>query len=131
MIETYKTNDTNIALVAMGTICSTIKDIIDELRKKGRKIGLIKVKTFRPFPEQDITQAAKNLKRIAVLDRNISLGQQGALYTDIKAALKDSSTIINSFIVGLGGRDVTPDTIMQAINKTSKSKKPINEWLMK
>ena len=131
LIEAYKTKDADIAIVAMGTVCSTTKDIVDELRKKGKKVGLIKIKTFRPFPEQDILEAAKNLKAIAVLDRNISLGQEGALYSEIKAALKNCKTIVNSFIVGLGGRDVTPDTIKTALDKTSKSKKPIKEWLMK
>jgi pyruvate ferredoxin oxidoreductase alpha subunit len=129
LIEAYKTAGAEIIVVAMGTICSTTKDIIDELRKKGKKVGLIKIKTFRPFPEEDIISAAKNAKALAVLDRNISLGQDGALYSEIKAALKDCTINVNSFIVGLGGRDVTPDTIKTAIEK-SKSKTPIKEWLM-
>ena len=115
----------------MGTICSTAKDLVDDMRKKGKKVGLIKIKTFRPFPEQDIIEAVKNLKAIAVLDRDISLGQQGAVYTDIKAALKDCKTRVDSYIVGLGGRDVRPDTIKTALDKTMKSKKPVNEWLLK
>ncbi|MBW2995807.1 pyruvate ferredoxin oxidoreductase [Candidatus Woesearchaeota archaeon] len=129
LIEAYKTNGAEIIIVAMGTVCSTTKDIIDELRKKGKKVGLIKIKTFRPFPEADIINAAKGAKALAVLDRNISLGQDGALYSEIKAALKDCSIIVNSFIIGLGGRDVTPDTIKTAIDK-SKSKTPIKEWLL-
>lgn len=130
LIEEYKTKDADYAVVAMGTVCSTAKDLVDNLRKKGKKVGLIKVKTFRPFPEEDIINASKHLKAIAVLDRDISLGQQGALYTDIKAALNGCNTIVNNFIVGLGGRDVRPETIMTALDKTMKSKKPINEWLM-
>ncbi|MBR9691981.1 pyruvate ferredoxin oxidoreductase [Candidatus Woesearchaeota archaeon] len=130
LIEAYKTKDADIAVVAMGTICSTTKDVVDELRKKGRKVGLIKIKTFRPFPEADILDATKNLKAIAVLDRNISLGQEGAVYSEIKAVLKDCKTRADSYIVGLGGRDVTPNTIKTAIDKTSKSKNPIKEWLM-
>jgi pyruvate ferredoxin oxidoreductase alpha subunit len=131
LIETYKTKDADYAIVAMGTICSTTKDIVDELRKKGKKVGLIKIKTFRPFPEQDIIEAAKHLKAIAVLDRDISLGQEGALFSEIKSSLKDCKVIVNSFIAGLGGRDVTPDTIKTAFDKTAKSKKPIKEWLLK
>ena len=131
LIESYKTKNADVVIVAMGTICSTTKDIVDELRAKGKKVGLIKIKTFRPFPEKDIIETVKGVKALAILDRNISLGQEGAVYTDIKAALKDSKITINSFIVGLGGRDVTPNTIMEAINKTLKSKKPIKEWLLK
>ncbi|MEE9526007.1 MAG: pyruvate synthase subunit PorA [Candidatus Woesearchaeota archaeon] len=130
LIEAYKTKGADTIVVAMGTICSTTKDIIDELRKKGKKVGLIKIKTFRPFPEEDIIAAAKGARALAVLDRNISLGQDGALYSEIKAALKDCKINVNSFIVGLGGRDVTPNTIKTAIDK-SKSKLPIKEWLMK
>jgi len=131
LIEAYKTEDADYAIVAMGTICSTAKDTIDQLRKKGRKVGLIKVKTYRPFPEKDIIEATKNLKAVAVLDRNISLGHDGALYTDVKAALKDCKIIVNNFIVGLGGRDVRPETIITAFDETSKSKIQIKKWLMK
>ena len=130
LIELYKMDDANYAVVAMGTVCSTAREVVDELRAKGKKVGLIKIKTYRPFPEQDIKNAIKKLKAIAVLDRDISLGHDGALFTDIKAALKDSKTIINSFIVGLGGRDVTPATITTAINKTIRAKGEIKEWLM-
>jgi pyruvate ferredoxin oxidoreductase alpha subunit len=129
LIEAYRTKGADIIVVAMGTVCSTTKDIVDELREKGKKVGLIKIKTFRPFPEEDILQTVKGAKAIAILDRNISLGQDGALYSEIKAALKDCKINVNSFIVGLGGRDVTPDTIKAAIDR-SKAKTPIKEWLL-
>jgi pyruvate/2-oxoacid:ferredoxin oxidoreductase alpha subunit len=90
---------------------------------------VIKVRTFRPFPEHDLLEAIKSLKGVAVLDKNISLGQQGALYTDLKAVLKDSKTVINSFIVGLGGRDVASCHIEEALLRTIKSKESVIEWL--
>jgi len=113
----------------MGTVCGTARHVVDEMKKKGHKVGLIKIRTFRPFPEHDLLEATKKLKGVAVLDKNISLGQQGALYTDLKAVLKNSKTIVNSFIVGLGGRDVTSCHIEEALLRTIKSKKPIIEWL--
>jgi len=124
LIELYNMKDAEYAVVAMGTICSTSREVVDELRKKGKKVGMIKVKTFRPFPEADIIDAAKNLKGLAILDRDISMGQDGALYSDIKAALKDSDVMINNFIVGLGGRDVTPSTISTSLEKTMAAKNP-------
>lgn len=130
LIELYKVEDAEYAIVAMGTVCSTTREIVDELRKQGKKVGLIKVKTYRPFPEQEIKQATKNLKAIAVLDRDISLGYHGALFTDIKSALKDCRIIINNFIVGLGGRDMTPKMIKTAFEKTISSTASIKEWLM-
>lgn len=131
LIELYRMNDAEYAIMAMGTVCSTSREVVDELRKKGKKIGLIKVKTYRPFPENEIIKAAKSLKAIAVIDRDISLGHEGALYTDVKAALKSNNIIINSFIAGLGGRDVKPETIIEAVEKTMKSKTEVREWLMK
>ena len=129
LIELYKMDDADYAVACMGTVCGTARSVIDEMRKNKYQVGLIKVKAFRPFPEHDLLEAAKNLKGIAVLDRNISLGQQGALYTDLKSALKDSKAVVNSFIVGLGGRDVTSAHIEEALMQTIKSKKPIIEWL--
>lgn len=129
LIELYKMDGAQHAVVGMGTICGTARHVVDELRKKGYKVGLIKVRAFRPFPEHDLIEAARSLKGIAVLDRDISLGQQGALYTDLKAALKGSNAVVNSFIVGLGGRDVTSCHIEEALLRTIKSKEAIVEWL--
>jgi pyruvate ferredoxin oxidoreductase alpha subunit len=129
LIEMYKMDDAKFAVACMGTVCGTARHVVDEMRKQGHKVGLIKVRTFRPFPEHDLLEAAKNLKGIAVLDKNISLGQQGALFTDLSAALKDSRTTVNSFIAGLGGRDVASCHIEEALLRTIKSKEPIVEWL--
>ncbi|MBD3354413.1 pyruvate ferredoxin oxidoreductase [Candidatus Woesearchaeota archaeon] len=131
LIEEYKIKGADYAIVAMGTVCSTTKDIVDELREKGKKVGAIKIKTFRPFPEKDILDATKNLKAVAVLDRNISLGQEGALYSEMKAAMKNCKTKIHSFIIGLGGRDVTPDMIKKIFSKISRIKNPVKEWVLK
>ena len=127
LIELYKMEDAEYAVVAMGTICSTAREVIDNFRKNEIKVGLIKVKTYRPFPEAEILEATKNLKSMAVLDKNISLGNHGALYTDIRATMKDCKTKISNFIVGLGGRDVTPEIISETINKSMKEE--VQEWI--
>lgn len=129
LLELYRMDDAKYAVVCMGTVCGTARYVVDEMRKRGQKVGLIKIMSFRPFPEHELLEATKNLKGIAVLDKNISVGQQGALYTDLKAILKDSKTTINSFIVGLGGVDVTRCHIEEALIKTIRSKKPVVEWL--
>ncbi len=130
LIELYQMKDAEYAVVGMGTLCSTAREVVDNLRKEGKRVGMIKVKAYRPFPEEDILDAVKNLKAIAVLDRNISLGHNGALHTDIKAALKpNNNLIVNNFIMGLGGRDITPEMIAKAINKTIESKQEVREWL--
>jgi len=129
LIEEFMLKDAEYAVIAMGTITATARYVVEELRKQGKKVGLIKVKTFRPFPEKDIVNAAKNLKGIAILDRDISFGQHGALFSEIRSALQHKDIIINSFICGLGGRDVTPDHIKTAFDKTMKAKETIIEWL--
>lgn len=128
LIEGYKLNDAEYAIAAMGTVCGTIRVAVDELRKKGIKAGLLKIKTFRPFPEEEIINATKKLKAIAVIDKNISLGQQGALFSEMKAIV-DNKIITNSFITGLGGKDITPEMIKNLVDKTIKTKKGIIEWI--
>lgn len=112
LIETYKINDAKYALVALGSVCTTARQAIDELRKEGKKVGLIKVKSLRPFPEQELNKLFSKIKYAAVLDRNISPGQSGALYSELKSALfNNTKTKISNFIAGLGGRDIKVDDI--------------------
>ena len=125
LIEKYKTSDANIVLVAMGSVCGTIKEVIDELRKKGKKVGLLKIITFRPFPDQEILASLNKAKYVAVIDKSISIGTEGILATDIKRAVYNKlNSKIQSFIVGLGGRDVSKKMIVDIVNnvKSKESK---------
>ena len=127
LIEKYKMKGAQYAVICMGTICGTARTVIDRLRKEGKKVGMIKLRTFRPFPIQEIVSATKGLKGIGVLDRSISLGYKGPLYTEIRNTLCNSETIINGFIVGLGGRDVTPSHIERSLDDLKTNKK--TQWL--
>ncbi len=118
LVEKYLCEDAEIILVAMGSICGTIKTVIDSLREQGEKIGLLKVIAFRPFPKDEICEATKNADRIAVLDKNISLGIGGVLYNEIKAKMDLNAS---GFILGLGGRDVSPEDIKNIVNVTRNS----------
>ena len=108
----------------MGSICGTIKDVIDEQREKGNKVGLIRVRSYRPFPKEAL-KAAVGDARLAVLDKDISFSAGGALYTDVKAAV-DNETY--GYIIGLGGRDIKPSDIEEIITKTENPTKDI-EWI--
>jgi pyruvate ferredoxin oxidoreductase alpha subunit len=112
LIEKYNLANANKAIIALGSQCSTIKQVISE--NPNKKIGLIRIKSFRPFPEQDLKEASKNLKEIYVLDRAISLGNHAPLYTEIKATLPDKIKI-SSHVFGLGGQDITPEIIKEII----------------
>ncbi len=117
-VENYRCDDAEIIIVAMGSICGTVKDVIDQLRQEGEKIGLLKLIVFRPFPKDEIYEKIKNADRIAVLDKNISFGIGGVLFNEIKAKMNVDA---RGFILGLGGRDVSPDNIREIVNITRNS----------
>ncbi len=121
-IEPYRTEDAEIVLVTSGTITSTSRYVVNALREKGEKVGLLKVKMFRPFPTDAIRAAVKHVPHLAVLDRNISPGHSGIFAEEIRAALydvpADSRPTVHGYIVGLGGRDVTPETIIDCVDRT-------------
>ncbi len=115
LIECYRLGDADIAIVAMGSVCGTIKDAIDKMRDDGRKIGLLKIRTFRPFPADDIKKALSGIKKVGVLEKNISIGSRmkGAVGYEVKDALDDSSVQVLSYVAGLGGRDIRIEDIIK------------------
>ncbi len=121
LVENYRCEDAEIILVAMGSLCGTVKTVVDYLRKKGEKVGLLKVIAFRPFPQEDIYEAVKNAQRIAVLDKNISFSIGGVLYNEIKAKMDVDAS---GFILGLGGRDVSPEDIINIVKETRNPTDP-------
>ena len=116
LIEEYRTKDAERVIVAMGSVCGTIKEVIDELRAKGKKVGLLKITSLRPFPAQHIYEALKNVPKVGVVDRALSLGSYAPLSAEVKAVFFGKAkkpTVISSFIAGLGGRDITKDSIKE------------------
>jgi len=107
--EEYRMDDAETCIVVMSSAAGTCKDAIDELRSKGKRIGLLKPRIFRPFPCQKIAETLKTMKAVAVLDRSSSPGAFGApLFTEIRSALydyKERPQIVN-YVYGLGGRDI-------------------------
>ena len=106
----------------MGSICGTAKDAIDEMREHGRKVGLLKIRTYRPFPAPEIADALKGVSTVAVLDKNISLGNGGAVGTEVKAALYGSGISVYDYIIALGGRDVRKRDIAAVVDLAEKGK---------
>jgi pyruvate/2-oxoacid:ferredoxin oxidoreductase alpha subunit len=111
-VESYRTEDADIALVTSGTITSTARHVIDQHRENGEKIGLVKIKMFRPFPTDALRRALAGIDRVAVLDRNFSPGQGGIFAAELRSALYDlpaeDRPAVYGYVLGLGGRDVTP-----------------------
>jgi len=115
LIEGYRLEDADTAIVAMGSICGTIKDSIDEMRTEGKKVGLLKIRVFRPFPGEEIAKMLSHVKRVAVLDKNISLGAKGATVMEIRDALYGSSIPVKGYVLGLGGRDVRKRDVKEIV----------------
>ncbi len=133
MVEAVGTEDAELVLVTSGSITSTARVAVDLLRKKGFKVGLLKIKTFRPFPADETEVVLKGVAKVAVVDRNISIGKEGIFCQELKSALYNSDTrpLIYGYIAGLDGTDVSPETlesiVVDALNKDIPDKVPV--WL--
>ena len=116
-VEAYKTEDAEIVLLTMGSVSGTTKEAVDEMRKKGKKVGVAKLTVLRPFPFEEINSIIKNAKVVGILEKNISMGYGGAVYADLSGALinEKERPILIDFIVGLGGRDIVIDSIEEII----------------
>jgi pyruvate/2-oxoacid:ferredoxin oxidoreductase alpha subunit len=117
MMEEYFVEDADILLVTTGTVTGTARVVVDEYREKGERIGLLKMKMFRPFPTEDVRRVLQQVKKVAVVDRNISFGATGIFAQEIRSALHHhgEGTSVFGFIAGLGGRDVTPAVLKEIV----------------
>lgn len=115
LVEEYRLDDADCAIVAMGSICGTVKDAIDDMRNDGKKVGLLKLRAFRPFPVNEVQKALKGVSTVAVLDKNISLGSKGAVALEVRDALYGTQIPVHDFIIALGGRDVRKKDIAAVV----------------
>jgi pyruvate ferredoxin oxidoreductase alpha subunit len=111
LFEAYRLDDAEIGMVILNSAAGTAKDVVDEMRNRGIKAGLLKPRLFRPFPYEEIGEALRHLKALCVMDRADSFGAYGPLFTEIASSLypyKERPILINK-IYGLGGRDFMPE----------------------
>jgi pyruvate ferredoxin oxidoreductase alpha subunit len=122
LVDPYMVEDADIVIVAMGSSAGTIRSVVKKYRERGLKIGLLRVRSYRPFPHSDIRNLLRNTKLVAVMDRAIGPGQYGALYLDIASTLyhERSRPILVDYVYGLGGRDLSPDMVSTMINQLVK-----------
>lgn len=114
LFEAYRLNDAEKAIVVAGSTAGTVKVAVDELREQGEKVGLLKIKLFRPFPHNQIAEALKNVKYIAVFDKTVSFGSNAPLCAEIiqiMSTIPDAKYTIQSCIYGLGGREIFKEDI--------------------
>jgi pyruvate ferredoxin oxidoreductase alpha subunit len=114
LLQQYGFEDAELSIICLGSTAGTIRTVIEEYRTKGMKVGVIRLKTFRPFPENELKTALRNVKAVAVLDRSGGYGAIGGpVFNELRSILYDCKErpFIVNYIYGLGGRDVTPKLI--------------------
>jgi pyruvate ferredoxin oxidoreductase alpha subunit len=136
MIEPYMMDDAECALVAMGSIAGSAKSAVDKLRANGNPVGLIKLRSFIPFPQTDFREWAKKLKAFGVVDRSICPGKGGPLYEKLKTTMyeMDDRPNVLQFHAGLNGKEVRVDDLVKVGEKTlemagKKMSEPSMEWV--
>lgn len=123
LIDSYRANDAEIIFVAMGSTVSTLREAVDQLRSEGVGVGLVKVRSFRPFPSDELRRALSGATVVVVLDRALSMGSQGILAGEVKAALYESShrPTVLGVLAGYGGREVTLETARDLVDRARRT----------
>ncbi len=108
LVEPYRMDDAEVALMTLGTVTSTAREVVDRMREEGEAVGLVKLRFFRPFPRAEIQEIAKTVRALGVYDRALSFGSGGPAWIETRHALYGETDIpVLNFLAGLGGRDVT------------------------
>ncbi len=128
LLETYRMEKAQTVFVAMGSMVGTLKDMVDEERDKGNPVGLVKVCSFRPFPEEELREALISAEKILVLEKAFSLGLGGILYHELRSALYGLplSPQISGYVLGLGGRDIPKKSLLKILEDFDKSVSALN-----
>lgn len=122
LLDTYCADDADILIVAMGSLVSTIRVAVDEMRAEGKRVGLIKVRSFRPFPAEALIEASENAQVLAVLDKSISINIGGILASEIKAAFyqRKKRPYVLSFLAGIGGKEINRQVLRHIYAQSTK-----------
>ena len=124
LTESYRTEDADYILITLGSISGLVREIVDKLREKDKKVGLLRIRYMRPFPNEEIAQAVKNAKAVGVLEKDISFGNEGTVYTNVNSALQKANINIptSNYIGGLGGKNVSPEEIENIFDSIAEKK---------
>lgn len=128
LLETYKTEDADYILITLGSIAGLCREISDDLRSAGKKVEVIRLRYLRPFPTEELNLAVKNAKAIGVLEKDISFGNEGTVFTNVNSALFQSGLNIPSydFIGGLGGQNISHEDIEKIFSLIEKGTERVN-----
>jgi len=124
MIDNYQMDDAEYVFVMLGSFATKARDAVDSLRKEGWKVGLARLRVFRPLPQEKIRSLLKGRRGVAVIDQNISMGMGGVIHSEITSTMygvNDAPAVVASFIGGLGGRDISQQEFFQMIHDVKQA----------
>jgi len=125
--EEYRTEDADIILMTMGSLAGTIKEAVDRMRSTGEKVGLLKLRTARPWPSAELRKALDHASVVAVIEKDISLGHEGTVSSDLKASYhRHDGPLVHSFVAGLGGRDIPVRDIIKVHQEAKALREPVD-----
>jgi len=115
MTESYKCDDADAVIVTLGSVCGTVRTVINQMREEGHKVGLLKIRYMRPFPMDAINELASKVSKMGILEKNISFGYEGTVYTNVNSALiaSDNKVKTKNYVGGFGGRDISKKDIRE------------------
>ena len=125
LIRTYRCDDADTVVIALGSVLGTIKDAVDEMRTSGEKIGVLGIQSFRPFPLDAVRQALQNAKRVVVLEKSFSVGMGGVVATDVRMALHGLQMQSYCVVAGLGGRSITKASLVRTFSEAIAGTLPL------
>lgn len=125
-VEPYLCDDAEFIAVCLGSLSYQLRDVVDELREEGLRVGVVGIRLYRPFPDEAVVAALKHTKGVIVFEKALSYGNQGALYADVKAALYpcENRPALRNYILGLGGREIKTDHLLDALRTSCTDSKP-------
>jgi len=124
LVSSYRTEDAEVVVVALGSVLGTIKDAVDERRERGERIGVVGITSFRPFPRDAVRDALGKARRIVVVEKAFSIGFGGVLSTDVAMALQGLEPVVVTVVAGLGGRPITGASLDRVLESAGEDRLP-------
>ena len=127
LTESHRTEDADYIIITLGSIAGLVREVVDALRQEGRRVGLLRLRYLRPFPNEEIANAVKNAKAVAVLEKDISFGNEGTVYINVNSALQKAGINIpnSNYIGGLGGKNISAEEIRTIFDELKSQKSAV------
>jgi len=129
LVRTYRCEDADTVVIALGSVLGTIKDAVDEMRTGGEKIGVLGIQSFRPFPLDAVRNALQNAKRVVVVEKSFSVGMGGVVATDVRMALSGLHMHSYCVVAGLGGRAITQASLVRTFAQAIAGTLPLLSFM--